>query len=100
MVTTIGVIGGSGLLKTELPVFKRLARVTEQTPAVPAILHVGTIPGTDAKLVFCQRHTAAVRPQNVRSCVLCFVFCVCVMVGCDGCVFVFVCVFACVCISV
>ena len=54
-----GLIGGSGLLKSKLAIFGTLTAQHVPTSAGTVIFHVGTIPGTDTTIVFCQRHAAS-----------------------------------------
>ncbi len=54
---TVAIIGGSGLLKTELPVFSQLEKRTVATSAGNVVVRVGKLP-SKATLVFVQRHDA------------------------------------------
>jgi purine nucleoside phosphorylase len=57
--TVLGLIGGSGLLKSKLGIFSSLTAQHVPTSAGTVVFHVGTIPGSAATLVFCQRHAAS-----------------------------------------
>ena len=76
----VGVIGGSGLLKTQHPLFKSLERKVVSTKAGDVILHVGCLP-SGGTLVFVQRHRADPDSAYTQVCVrVCVCVCVCIHV--------------------
>ena len=67
MVLTLGVIGGSGLLKTKLAALQRLTECRVETVHGAVVLRLGELPalqpsGEAVRLVFVQRHDA--RPSR------------------------------------
>ncbi len=56
---TVGLIGGSGLLKTKLAALQQLREEVVDTVAGRVFLRTGALPG-GAQLVFVQRHDATV----------------------------------------
>lgn len=57
MAVVVGLIGGSGLLKTTLPALQNLTEELVDTPHGRVFLRTGPLPG-GATLVFVQRHDA------------------------------------------
>lgn len=64
MPSTIGLIGGSGLLKTKPTALQGLTEEQVATPHGPVFLRTGRLPG-GAALVFVQRHDA--RPSRAYT---------------------------------
>ena len=62
---TLGLIGGSGLLKTTLPALTGLTEEAVDTPLGRVLLRVGPLPGGAGTLVFVQRHDAT--PSRVYT---------------------------------
>ena len=61
---TLGLIGGSGLLKTQLAALQGLTEEVVDTPSGRVFLRVGSL-GGGARLVFVQRHDAS--PSRVYT---------------------------------
>jgi purine nucleoside phosphorylase len=59
---TIGLIGGSGLLKTKLPALTGLTEEIVDTPHGRVFLRTGPLGADGARVVFVQRHDA--RPSR------------------------------------
>ena len=57
MAVVVGLIGGSGLLKTTLPALQNITEELVDTPHGRVFLRTGPLPG-GATLVFVQRHDA------------------------------------------
>lgn len=53
-----GIIGGSGLMKSKLPMFTDMSREEVHTPSGSVLLRKATLP-SGATLVFVQRHKAS-----------------------------------------
>ena len=66
---TIGIVGGSGLLKTQLPEFTALEKKTVSTEHGDVVLRVGKLPSA-ATLVFVQRHDARTDGEYTQPAVI------------------------------
>lgn len=75
MAPTIGLIGGSGLLKSKLAALQGLVEELVDTPHGRVFLRTGSLPG-GARLVFVQRHDAQAsrvytQPADINYAAIC-----------------------------